>query len=314
MNERELLILGSEVLKKMASNDEAKEYVLKNEALYELLKKAANRYIGGRSLSETIDKVRNENGKGLKCSIEFMGENTRNEKEAIEATSEFLRISKNIKDNLLNSTISLDLSHIGLAISRDLCWRNLSAICTSAEKSGIEVIISAEAIERTDEVIETYKWAVKKHNNLSITLQAYLHRTQDDFKDLIKEQGRIRMVKGAFDVPSEAALSRGKELDKRYLDYVEQLLSSNHKCSIATHHEIIQHESKKMIELHKPDRETFEFESLYGIQTEQLMALKNEGYPTKLYFVYGKEWYLYLCNRIAEYPLNIFRALNDCVS
>ncbi len=130
MNERELLILGSEVLKKMASNDEAKEYVLKNEALYELLKKAANRYIGGTSLSETIDKVRNENGKGLKCSIEFMGENTRNEKEAIEATSEFLRISKNIKDNLLNSTISLDLSHIGLAISKDLCWRNLSAICS----------------------------------------------------------------------------------------------------------------------------------------------------------------------------------------
>ena len=314
MNEHELLILGSEVLKKIALNEEAKAYVLKNEALYELLKKAANRYIGGTSLSEAIDKVKNENEKGLKCSIEFMGENTRNEKVAIEATSEFLRVSKSIKDNLLNSTISLDLSHIGLAISKDLCWKNLSAICTSAEKNGIEVIISAEGIERTDEVIETYKWAVKKHTNLSITLQAYLHRTEDDFKDLVKEQGRIRMVKGAFDVPPEVSLSRGEELDERYLGYVEQLLSSNHKCSIATHHETIQHESKKMIELYKPDRETFEFESLYGIQTEQLIALKNEGYPTKLYFVYGKEWYLYLCNRIAEYPLNIFRALNDSVS
>ena len=65
MNEHELLILGSEVLKKIALNEEAKAYVLKNEALYELLKKAANRYIGGTSLSEAIDKVKNENEKGL---------------------------------------------------------------------------------------------------------------------------------------------------------------------------------------------------------------------------------------------------------
>jgi len=41
--------------------------------------------------------------------------------------------------------------------------------------------------------------------------------------------------------------------------------------------------------------------------------LRDEGYPTKLYFVYGQEWYLYLCNRLAEYPLNLFRALQDIV-
>ena len=58
----------------------------------------------------------------------------------------------------------------------------------------------------------------------------------------------------------------------------------------------------------------YEFESLYGIRNEQLFKLQEEGYSTKLYFVYGKEWYLYLCNRIAEYPLNIFQALADIVS
>lgn len=68
---------------------------------------------------------------------------------------------------------------------------------------------------------------------------------------------------------------------------------------------------KALINKYKPGKETYEFESLYGIQTEQLIKLKEEGYPTKLYFVYGKEWYLYVCNRLAEYPLNLFRALQD---
>jgi proline dehydrogenase len=58
----------------------------------------------------------------------------------------------------------------------------------------------------------------------------------------------------------------------------------------------------------------YEFESLYGIGTDQLAALKQRGHPAKMYFVYGQQWYLYLCNRIAEHPLNLFTALNDIVN
>ncbi len=95
------------------------------------------------------------------------------------------------------------------------------------------------------------------------------------------------------------------------MNYVDQLLSKGHKCSIATHHLAIQQEAKKLVDTYKPNKQNYEFESLYGIQTDQLEMLREEGYVTKLYFVYGREWYLYLCNRIAEYPLNLFRALHD---
>lgn len=311
MTELELLNMGTAALKKAALNEQAKAFILNNATIYASLKKAAERYIGGESLIETIDKVKQENARGLKCSIEFMGENTRTELEANDATQEFIAIARSIKTNQLHSTLSLDLSHIGLAISKDLCKQNLAAICDNAALNHTEVTISAEGADRTDDVIELYQWGAKHYPLLSITLQAYLHRTEDDFNALIKLPGRIRMVKGAFDVPAELALARGASLDKRYLGYVEQLLSAKHKCAIATHHDYIQQEAKKLIEQHKPDPQLYEFESLYGIQTEQLLALKQEGYPVKLYFVYGKEWYLYVCNRIAEYPLNIFRALHD---
>ena len=242
-----------------------------------------------------------------------MGENTLTEKEAIEAADEFVRIAQEIKSQKLNSTFSLDLSHIGLSLSKDLCLNNLDSICQEALKDNIEVTISAENVEITDAIIDIYKTASQKYDNISITLQAYLHRSKDDFEDLIKENGRIRIVKGAFETPEHLSIPRGKELDERYLYYIDQLLSRNHKCSIATHDDLIQQEVVLMLQNYKAKKDLYEFESLYGIQTEQLIRLKQQGYPTKLYFVYGKEWYLYLCNRIAEYPLNLFQALNDIV-
>jgi proline dehydrogenase len=141
-----------------------------------------------------------------------------------------------------------------------------------------------------------------------------LYRTKDDFNDLIKVANRIRIVKGAFETAPGLSVPRGEALDEIYLGYIDQLLSHQHKCSIATHHDKIQQRAKELIRLHQPAKEMYEFESLYGIRTEQLEQLKAEGYSTKLYFVYGKEWYLYLCNRLAEYPLNIFQALSDIVN
>lgn len=309
--EQDLLQMGATALRKAALNHKAKEYILADIGLYTTIKKAADRYIGGETLNETIFKVKGQNKNGFKCSIEYMGENTLTEKEANEATNEFIQIAQEIKNQNLNSTISLDLSHIGLAISKELCLSNLDLILREAKNHNTEVIISAEGVERTDDIIETYKSVSKSYDNVSITLQAYLYRTKDDFKDLIQENGRIRMVKGAFETPKHLSVPRGKELDNIYLNFVDQLLSKNHKCSIATHHYEIQQETIKLIQKYKSNNDAYEFESLYGIQTEQLVELKKQGYPTKLYFVYGKEWYLYLCNRIAEYPMYLFRALKD---
>lgn len=307
----QLLTAGAEALRKAALNEDAKAFILNNEALYKLMKKAADRYIGGENLTETLKKVQASNDSGFKCSIEYMGESTRTIQEAEKATAEFLGICDAIQQHNLNSTISLDLSHIGLEISESICYENLSNICESAK--GKEVIISAEGTERTDRILKLYQKGAKEFSNLSITLQAYLHRTTDDFDAMCKERGRIRMVKGAFETAKGLSLPRGQELNERYLYYVEQLLSKGHLCSIATHHHEIQQGVRKLIDRLQPAKGCYEFESLYGIQTEQLAQLRDEGYPTKLYFVYGQEWYLYLCNRLAEYPLNLFRALQDIV-
>jgi proline dehydrogenase len=309
----DLLIEASAALRKAALNLEAKEYILSNPVLFSTLKKAADRYIGGETLEETVSKVKSQNENGYNCSIEFMGESTRTEQEANAARNEFIKICQTTKQLNLGATIALDLSHIGLAISHDLCLANLRLICDEASKGNIEVAISAEDTERTDAVLRAYQDIVKDYADVSITLQAYLHRTKDDFNEIIKLNRKIKIVKGAFETPAGLSLPRGDKLDKVYLAYVERLLSRNHPCSIATHHHEIQQEAKRLVQKYNVDSGLYEFESLYGIQSEQLLRLKEEGYSTKVYFVYGKEWYLYLCNRLAEYPLNVFQALKDII-
>lgn len=311
---QELLNLGSSALRKAALNEEVKSFVLENPIVFNALKKAAERYIGGDTLTETIQKVKIRNASGLKCSIEFMGESSNTEKIANDATNEFVQICKQIRTQKLHSTVSLDLSHIGLLISKELCLKNLQWICQEASLDDTEVIISAEGHDRTDRVLECYSEISKFYSNVGITLQAYLHRTKNDFEEMLKLPGRIRLVKGAFETPTGLSLPRGAALDQTYLTYVDRLFSKSHLCSIATHDDFIQREVIKLLPKYDVPNGLYEFESLFGINNEKLDELRKAGHPAKIYFVYGKEWYLYLCNRLAEHPVNLFRALDDMVS
>ncbi len=309
--DHELLKLGSEALKKAALNEEAKDFILNNPTLFQLFKKAVNRYIGGETLEETIPCIQRINQSGYQVTTDFMGESIRNEKDAREATTEFLAFAEAIQVHKLNSSISLDLSHIGMLVSQELALENLDLICTAAAQSNQEVIISMEGTDRTDAILGIYKDTLKRHSNLGITIQAYLYRTKDDFKEILQLPGSIRLVKGAYDTPSGLSLPRGKELDERYLDYTEQLFAKDHPCAIASHDETIHQETVKLI--HQLQPKNYVLERLLGICNDELEAYKEAGHPCRIYVVYGKEWYLYLCNRWAEYPLNLFRGLADIV-
>lgn len=311
-NKNMLLDTGATSLKKIALNEEAKKYVLENEVLYSLLKKAADRYIGGENLDEVLLTIAKLNKRGYAVTTDYMGESIHTEIEANLAKDEFITLIRAIKGYGLQSSISLDLSHIGLLVSEDLVKQNLILISEEARNANLEVIISMEGIERTDQVLNIYKEASKTQDNLGITLQAYLHRTIDDFKEVMNCKGSIRMVKGAFDVPENIAIARGNILNDMYLSYVEQLLERNHFCSIASHDHYIFQEAIQLIEKYKATNYTLE--RLLGIENNEFDLYKEEKYNCRMYVVYGKEWFLYLCNRWAEYPLNLFRGLEDMIT
>lgn len=313
--------IGSEVaeaLKQVALDEEIKAYVLQNPPLYHSLLQAALRFIGGETLAQCAETAKLLNQQGFAVTIDYMGESTRDAEMAEQATQEFINVVQAISDQNLDSSVSLDLSHIGMVIDPELAYRNACILAKAAQDAGLEIMISMEGSDRTSLILELHQRLCETFENIGITLQAYLHRTPADLESVLQHPGKIRLVKGAYAVPAYLAKSRGAELDESYRQLMERLLTSGHPCSIATHdpalldpvplefaHKFIQEQGIK--------QDSIEFEMLKGVTPERLQAMQNYGYRTRVYLPYGQEWHLYLCNRLAEHPPNIYQAIADAV-
>lgn len=306
----------AETLKQIALDEEIKAYVLQHPSLYQPLLHAALRFIGGETLAHCVETAKSLNQHGFAVTIDYMGESTRDTGMAKQAAQEFLDVIQAIADHNLDSSVSLDLSHIGVIIDAELGYKNACVLAKAAQKAGLEMMISMEGTDRTSLILEIHQRLCETFDNVGITLQAYIHRTPSDLESALQRPGKIRLVKGAYATPDDLAKPRGAELDESYRLLMERLLMSGHSCSMATHdpvlldplpleyvHKLIQ---EKGIEL-----DHIEFEILKGVTQERLEAMKDYGYRTRVYLPYGREWHLYLCNRLVEYPPNVYQAITD---
>src|ERR1700730_12595972 len=135
---------ASEALRKAAINEEAKAYLLSNPLLFNLLLKAARRYIGGETLEQALATRKELRAQGFQTSLEFMGENVTTQAEAQEATHEFLNVIKALQVENKPDRVSLDLSHLGLVLDHKLGIDNFRALAKASENTSIELFISAE--------------------------------------------------------------------------------------------------------------------------------------------------------------------------
>lgn len=300
-----------QALKFAARNEQYKRHIQQSNELYLLLLKAAKRYVAGEERSEAITSAKQLMSKDYLISLEFIGENITDLEECQKAKNEFLSLIEEMGSLKMKQTVSFDLSHIGLSVNPELAYTNLLELAHKANQYGITLMVSMEESSKTSDIFDIYKRVTAQYPNVGITIQAHLYRTDFDIQELMQYPGKIRLVKGAFQESTDIAMQRSKELNERYLNFVEQLITVNHPISIATHDELLIQEMEQ--------RQYFEYscieiEMLYGIRPDLLRDLKSKGYNCKVYLTYGKEWYLYLCHRIAEYPENLYLAVTDIIS
>src|SRR5574341_430448 len=223
------------VLKHISRNELIKSYVRQNASLYSALLRAALRFIGGETLPQCVEAVRSLNEQGFATAMTFIGDSTCDPAIAQQATEEILGIVKCIKEYRLQSSICLDLSHVGLAIDANLAFENASAVAQAAHKAGIEIMIGAEESERANDVFDLHRHLCERYDNVGITIQAYLYRSVNDLVSVLDRPGKLRLVKGTYEESPDIA-RRGKEaIDSAYREFLETLLVSGHACSIATH-------------------------------------------------------------------------------
>ena len=303
---------AADALRKLALNEQAKTYILANPQLLAVAKKVAKRYVAGEKLEDAIKTAGQVNQRGYSATIDFMGESTRTEQEANDALEEFLRLVGAIRDSGIHSSVSLDLSHIGSVVSKKLVMKNAHKLAEATKAMGSEMIISMEGHDRIDDILAIHKDLIADFDHVGVTIQARMHRTADDLAELLKRPGRIRLVKGAYDTPIEVAYARDSdELYTAYDRYAEQLLTNEHLCSIATHDIERLQKAEQVIERQGTSKKTYMFEFLSGLGIDQAQEMLKRGHPVQEYVVYGLEWWLYVCNRIAEEPTRLYDAMID---
>ncbi|MFJ4188762.1 proline dehydrogenase family protein [Kitasatospora sp. NPDC089509] len=311
-NDPDLSAQAAQVLRTLALDEELKWRIPADPVLGPVARKVARRYVAGATLPEAVERAHRIQAAGHRVNVEYMGESCRDAQRAVEETDTFLAAARLLPPGC---SISLDLSHIGLAVDPGLALANATRIAEATAATGREMMISAEGSDRTDAVLDLHRTLGERFDHVGVTVQARLHRTADDLPELLTRPGRIRLVKGAFLEPESIALPReAPALTTAYLTYARQLADSGHLCSFATH----DRDLIDRIDHHLGDRQregaAWEFETLLGLGPDRLDAMAERGHPTREYVVFGTEWWLYVCNRLAEDPQRLLQALVDAAA
>lgn len=141
-----------------------------------------------------------------------------------------------------------------------------------------------------------------------ITLPTRWKRSLEDAKWAIKNQLRVRLVKGEF-----RAGNNDLEIDskKGYLKLVEMLSGKIPELAIATHDYEL---AKNAIDITKLKKQKVELELLYGMPVGKMMSLSKElDIPLRFYVPYGDTLLVYGVIHILKYPNKLFRSNPACL-
>jgi proline dehydrogenase len=300
---------AAQAMRTLALDEDLKDRVAADPALRELAWRVAARYVGGKTLPEALARAAQLNAEGSAVSLDYMGESCRDADLATAETEVFLDLSGQAAARGTNCSVSLDLSHIGSVVDHELGLANATRLAEATAAAGQEMMISMEGSDRTDLVLWTHERLCERFDHVGVTVPARLHRTAEDLPRLLTRPGRIRLVKGAYLEPESIAHPRdSRELRAAYLAYATRLLDSGHLCSIATHDLDLLDELQPHM---RRDSGAYEVEMLLGLGIDQLRTMRDRGHPVREYLVFGTQWWLYVCNRIAENPVRLFQALVD---
>lgn len=264
----------------------------------------ARRFVAGDTLESAIDVARELTAKGMRVSLDHLGEHVSEIAEATAARDSYLACLGQISEHDLDANISIKLTQLGMGIDSGIAARHLDEIASAALVAGTTVTVDMEESVHTQTTVDLYATAQETHGNLGIAVQSYLRRTADDLDRLIPLGGHIRLCKGAYAEPVTVAYQSGDEVDASF-DRLGAVLmeSAGVNVAVASHDDA---RLEKILAAAEHRDEPWEFQMLYGVRRDRQAELVAMGHQMRVYLPYGEAWYPYLTRRMAERPANLF--------
>ncbi|MCG7850316.1 MAG: proline dehydrogenase family protein, partial [ANME-2 cluster archaeon] len=197
----------------------------------------AKRWVAGEYLEDAVERAKSANIRGISGIINHVGEHNEDIAEIEASAEEYSQLLDGIKQEQIDSAISIKLTQLGLMKDVQTCIRTVEPLVKKAADLGIFVWMDMEGSTHTQQIIDIYKHLYKENKNLGIAIQVYLFRTPDDLKELSAMGARIRLCKGAYNEPADIAMKRHEDIRKAYADQMEMLFRDGglELIAVATH-------------------------------------------------------------------------------
>jgi len=265
--------------------------------------RVASRYISGETLDDAMRLTRSFNLAKAMTTIDLLGEHTENREQATEAARIYHGILDRIASEKLDANISVKPTHLGLRVDYDLCEKLIGEILDHAAERENFLRIDMEDIGTTDDTFKLYyKMRAKHDKSVGVVIQAYLRRTIKDVQHLKEAKANLRLCKGIYREPREAAFKNRNIIIKNYAFVLKELLSAGCYVGIATHCEETIWHAQKVIHQLNLTHEQYEFQMLLGVEDDLRQILLDQGHRLRVYVPFGKEWYAYSTRRLKENP------------
>ena len=276
-------------------------------------------YVPGETTSSVVDATATLVADGLAVTLDHLGEDTLDAEQADATVAAYKEVLEALSERGLarRTEVSVKLSAIGQALEDNghkVALENARAICRAARNAGTTVTLDMEDHTTTDSTLAILRDLRKDFPETGAVLQAYLHRTEADCRDLAYEGSRVRLCKGAYHEPEDVAFQDKGDVDKSYVRCLKVLLAGQGYPMIATHDPRMIAIATTLASRFGCEKGTYEFQMLYGIRPEEQKRLARNGETMRVYVPYGEEWYGYLMRRLAERPQNLSFFVKSLIS
>lgn len=267
---------------------------------------AARRFVAGETIPDAMHAAHELNARGLKVTMDYLGESVSDRAEATAAADTYLEIIDAIDDHAIDGNVSLKLTQMGQDIDEEFLRSNVGRVLDRARAVDMFVRFDMEGSDYTQRTLDFFErvWS-DGYTNCGIVLQSMLRRTEDDTRRANALGARVRLCKGAYMEPPSVAYQDKADVDASYVRCMKLLLDHGTYPGIATHDEAmiratLDHAAAQGI---GPDR--FEFQMLYGVRRDLQEQLVRDGWRVRTYVGFGRAWYPYFMRRLAERPANV---------
>lgn len=266
----------------------------------------AKRFITGETLDSAIEAIKHLNANKMTATLDMLGENVTNKEMAIKTADCYLEMLDAIAKNGVNSNVSIKLTQMGLDISDEFCYENVSRILDKATALKNFVRVDMEGSPYTERTLQlVYKWH-EKYPNMGTVIQAALLRSEKDIAELNRRKITVRLCKGAYKEPASVAFQRKQDVNANYIKLADILLKDGVYPAIATHDDKMIAAALESAKKYGRGKDDFEFQMLYGINRSGQRKIAEQGYRMRIYTPWGTHWFPYYYRRLRERKENIF--------